>query len=186
MWGVHNTRLFPWNKTLKFPISGQFISNGHMAGNCPSMSGLRQECHNNALQLLLTLLEHSKGGRWKTITADFGSKPSKSFTSHTFSVPLPHIDTPSFHRNQMSTRRVDAEEGLDHSSITRCPAALRENILPIKLGSPAHKPDFIRLLEPRLVGHTLSRRRYSTTRKIQTRELKYCTHNNPKTPNISS
>jgi hypothetical protein len=63
MWGVHNTRLLPHNPTLRCPMCGQFTSNGHMAGNCPNMYGLRQDRHNNALQLLLSLLERHNGGR---------------------------------------------------------------------------------------------------------------------------
>jgi hypothetical protein len=34
-----------------------------MVGICPSMIGLRQDNHNSALQLLLTLLDQSSGGR---------------------------------------------------------------------------------------------------------------------------
>jgi hypothetical protein len=49
--------------------------------------------------------------------------------------------------------------------------------------SQARKDDFIRLLEPRLVGHSSSCCRYSTTRKIQTGEWKYCTDNNLKDNN---
>jgi hypothetical protein len=57
MWGVHNTRHLPWNKSLKCPMCSPVISNGLMAGNCPcSMSCLRQDRHNSALRLLLTLL----------------------------------------------------------------------------------------------------------------------------------
>jgi hypothetical protein len=41
MWGVHNTRLLTHNPTLGCPMCGQFTSNGHMAGNCPTMSVLR-------------------------------------------------------------------------------------------------------------------------------------------------
>jgi hypothetical protein len=73
MWGVHNTRLVTHNPTLRCPMCGQFTSNGHMAGNCPTMSGLRHDRHNNALQLLLSLLKRHNGGRWETITADFGN-----------------------------------------------------------------------------------------------------------------
>jgi hypothetical protein len=40
IWGVHNTRLLPHNPTLRCLMCGQFTSNGHMAGNCPSMSSL--------------------------------------------------------------------------------------------------------------------------------------------------
>jgi hypothetical protein len=43
MWGVHNTRLLAHNPTLRCPMCGQFTINGHMAGNCPSMSGLRHD-----------------------------------------------------------------------------------------------------------------------------------------------
>jgi hypothetical protein len=76
MWGVHNP-------TLRCPMCGQFTSNGHMAGNCPTMSGLRQDRHNNAPQLLISLLERHNAGRWDTITADSGNKPIKSFATPT-------------------------------------------------------------------------------------------------------
>jgi hypothetical protein len=48
MLGVQKTRLFPWNKTLKCPMCGQFTSNGRMACTCPSMSGRWQDRHNSA------------------------------------------------------------------------------------------------------------------------------------------
>jgi hypothetical protein len=41
MWGVHNTRLLSHNPTLRCPMCAQFTSNSHMAGNCPSLSGLK-------------------------------------------------------------------------------------------------------------------------------------------------
>jgi hypothetical protein len=41
------------------------------------MYGLRQDRHNSALHLLLSLIERHNGGRWETITADFGKKPMK-------------------------------------------------------------------------------------------------------------
>jgi hypothetical protein len=87
MWGVHNTRLLPWNKMFSRPMCGQFINNGDMAGNFPSMTARRQDRHSSALQLMLSLLNQSNGGRWETITTDFANKPSKQtvFTSDTFS-----------------------------------------------------------------------------------------------------
>jgi hypothetical protein len=35
MWGVHNTRLMPWNNTLKCPMCVHLINNGHMAEIAP-------------------------------------------------------------------------------------------------------------------------------------------------------
>jgi hypothetical protein len=61
----------------------QFTNNGHMAGFCPTMSGLKQDRHNSALQLFLAVMERHYGGRWDTITADFGNKPIKSSASPT-------------------------------------------------------------------------------------------------------
>jgi hypothetical protein len=77
MWGVHNTHLLTHNPTLRCPMCGQCTSNGNMAGKCPTMFGLREDRHNNALQLLLSLMECHNGGRWETITADFGNKHIK-------------------------------------------------------------------------------------------------------------
>jgi hypothetical protein len=37
MWGVHNTRLLSHNPTLRYPMCGQLTSNGHLAGNFPTM-----------------------------------------------------------------------------------------------------------------------------------------------------
>jgi hypothetical protein len=161
---------------------GQFISNGHMAGNFPSMTGLRHDRHNNsALQLLITLLVQSNGRCWEIITADIGHKPIKTFTTDTFSEPLPTLDTPSIQHSQMPTRKVDADEGLDHSFLTHCPAVISTDILPSHLIPPAHKLGFIRLLEPRHVGHTSSRSRryvYLSSRKFQIRGWTYCTNTN--------
>jgi hypothetical protein len=56
-------------------MCGMFTNYGHMAGNCPTMSGLRENRHNSALQLLFSLKERHNGGRYETITADFGNKP---------------------------------------------------------------------------------------------------------------
>jgi hypothetical protein len=82
MWGVHNTRLLTHNSTLRYSMCGQCTSNGHMAGNCPTMCGLRRDRHNSTLQLLLSLVERHNGGRWETITADFGNKPPHSHPPH--------------------------------------------------------------------------------------------------------
>jgi hypothetical protein len=60
--GVHNTCLVTFNHTLHCPMCGQLTSNGHIARNCPSKSCLRQEIHNSALQLLLSVLERYNGG----------------------------------------------------------------------------------------------------------------------------
>jgi hypothetical protein len=41
MWGVHNTRMFSHNPTLRCLLCGQFTSYSHVARKCPFMSGLR-------------------------------------------------------------------------------------------------------------------------------------------------
>jgi hypothetical protein len=51
-------------------------------------------------------------------------------------------------------------------------------LLPSSLRPPAHKHDFIRLLEHRFVGHINGRRRYSSIKKIQIGEWKYCRDHN--------
>jgi hypothetical protein len=157
-------------------MCGQFTNNGHMADNCPSMSGLRQDRHNIALQLPLTLMERHNGGRWETITADFGNKPTKSFTSPTL-IHTP-LDCHPTHSTHTPTRLVVADEGLSHETHTSCPAVFHEETRPSVLRPPAHKPDFIRLLEPGFVSHTNERRRYSSIKKIQIGEWKYCTDHN--------
>jgi hypothetical protein len=83
MWGVRNKRLFSHKPTLRCPKCGQFTGNAKMASNCLSMSGFRPDRHNTALQLLLSLVERHNGGRWETITADFGDVLIKSFTATT-------------------------------------------------------------------------------------------------------
>jgi hypothetical protein len=143
------------------------MSNGRMAGNSPSMSGLRQDYHYSALQLQLTLLEQSIGGRWESITGDFGNEPIITFTAATFIDPLPQLDAPSVLRSPMTTRKRESDEGLDLSSITHYPAVLPGEILPTQVKPKAHKPDSIRLFEPRLADHTSPRRRYASPRKIR-------------------
>jgi hypothetical protein len=102
------------------------------------MSGLRHDRHNSALRLLFTLLEHSNGGHWETILADFGNKPIKRFTADSFNKPHPQLDTPFNHHSHMQTRRVYVDEGLDHSSLTRCPAVLPKDILATR-----HRPPYL-------------------------------------------
>jgi hypothetical protein len=119
----------------------------------------------SALQFLLARLEKSTGGRKETITADFGNKPMKTIPTDTFSEPLPQLDTPHIQHSQINTRKVDADEALDYFYLIRCPAVLSEGVMLTQLRPLAHKPYLIRLLEPRLVGHTSSRRRYSSIRK---------------------
>jgi hypothetical protein len=63
--GVHNTHLMLHSPNPHCPMCGQLTYNTHMACNCPSMSGIGQDRHNNALQLLLSLLERHNGGRWE-------------------------------------------------------------------------------------------------------------------------
>jgi hypothetical protein len=130
---------------------------------------------------LLSLLERNNGGRWDTITADFGNKPIKPFTPPS---PLDHQDTtrlpicPPPPPTHMPIRMVDANEGNSFVSLTPCPAVLPEDLLPSSLRPPARKPNFIRILEPRFIGHTNARCRFSSIEKIQIGEWKYCTDNN--------
>jgi hypothetical protein len=85
-------------------MCGQFTSNGHMAGNCPSMSGLQQDRTTTLYNYLLSLLERHNGGRWEAITADFANKPIKSFASPIpINTPLDCHPTP---RTYMPTRLV--------------------------------------------------------------------------------
>jgi hypothetical protein len=156
-------------------MCGQFISNGYVPGNCPSMSCLRQDRHNGTIQLLRTLLQQSNEGRWETITAGFNSKPIQTFTTDRISGSLSLLCGSAIQHSQMTTRIVDADEGLDYSSLFHCPANLPEDILPTHLRTLAHKFYLIRLLGPRLEGRTSSRRRCSSIRKIQMVEWKYCT-----------
>jgi hypothetical protein len=67
----------------------------------------------------------------------------------------------------MPTRLVVADEGLSTDSLTSCHAIVPDEILPSVLRPPAHKPDFIRLLKPKFVGHTSDRRRHSSIKEIQ-------------------
>jgi hypothetical protein len=78
----------------------------------------------------------------------------------------------------MPTRLVVANEGLSPDSLTSCLAIVLTEILPPALRPPAHNPDVIRLLEPRYVGHTNGRRRYSSIKQIQIGEWKYYTDHN--------
>jgi hypothetical protein len=107
-------------------------------------------------------MERHSGGRWETITADFGNKPiNKSLTSTTL------IHNPfDCHPPHMPTRLVVVDQGMSPDSLTSYHAILPEDILPSVL-RPQHKSDFIRVLEPEFVGRTNGRRRYSSTKKIQ-------------------
>jgi hypothetical protein len=78
----------------------------------------------------------------------------------------------------MPTRLVVADEGLSPDSRTSCHAILLEHFLPSSPRFLAHKPDFIRLLEPEFVGHTSGRRRYSSTKMIKIVGWKYRTDHN--------
>jgi hypothetical protein len=73
---------------------------------------------------------------------------------------------------------VVVDEGLSPDSLTSCHAILPAEILPPALRFPAYKLEFIRLLEPSFVGHTNGHRRYSSNKKIQIGEWKYCTDHN--------
>jgi hypothetical protein len=73
------------------------------------------------------------------------------------------------------TRIFDAES-LDIPYITLCHALMPEEILLPRLRPQAHKHVFI-LLEPRLVGHTSSRRLQSSILKIYIKEWKCTTEN---------
>jgi hypothetical protein len=135
-----------------------------MARNRLSMPGLRHDRHNIAPQLLLSLLERHNGGRWETITIDFGNKPIKSFASHTIiHTPLDYHPPPC---TNMPARFVVVDEGNFPDSLTSSPAVLPDDKLPSLLKPSAHKPDFIRLLEATFVGHSNAKRRYSSTKKI--------------------
>jgi hypothetical protein len=78
----------------------------------------------------------------------------------------------------MPTRQVVADEGLSPDSLTSYHVILPEYIMPSELRPPAHKLDFIRILETRFVGHSNGRKRYSSIKKIQIREWKYCIDHN--------
>jgi hypothetical protein len=70
----------------------------------------------------------------------------------------------------MPTRLVAVEEGLSLDYLTSYPVILVEDLLPSSLRHPAHKPDFIRLLEARFVGQTNVQRRFSSIEKSQVGE----------------
>jgi hypothetical protein len=86
-------------------------------------------------------MERHNGGRWETITADFGNKPIKSFGS-----PAPThtpLDCHPPHPIHIPTSLVVADEGLSPDSLTSCPAILPADILSPALRPSAHKHDSI-------------------------------------------
>jgi hypothetical protein len=87
-----------------------------MAKNCPSISGLKQDQHSNALQLLLFLLERHNGGRWETITVDFTNKSIKSLAPPCLIQHL--LDCHPPHLADMPTRLIVADEGNSTDSLT--------------------------------------------------------------------
>jgi hypothetical protein len=73
---------------------------------------------------------------------------------------------------------VAANEGASLDSLTSYPTIPPDETLFPELEPPAHKPDFIWLLEPRFAEHTNGRRRYSSIKRIQKREWEYCIDHN--------
>jgi hypothetical protein len=69
----------------------------------------------------------------------------------------------------MPTPLVAADEGI---SLTSCHVVVPDELLPPSLRPPAHKPDFIRLLEPIFIGHSNNKRRSFSIREIQIGEWK--------------
>jgi hypothetical protein len=76
MWGIHNTRLFSWSKTLKCPMYVSLL----VMITLPTTAPLCMPCLrlNRALHFLFTHLERTNGGYWETIAADFGIKLIKN------------------------------------------------------------------------------------------------------------
>jgi hypothetical protein len=70
----------------------------------------------------------------------------------------------------MPTRIVAADKGIYPDSLTSCPAVLPNELLHPLSRAPAHKHDFNRLLEPRFIGHSKNKRRYSLITTIQIEE----------------
>jgi hypothetical protein len=143
-------------KNIQSPC-GQFTSNEHMAGNCPSMLGLRQDRHNDALQLLLS----HETQYWPTLV-----------TSPSNNSPLPLSSTPPMTTILLTMLTclptlIDADEDNSTDSLTPCHVVLCEDLLPSSLQPHAHKADFIRLLEPMFVGHWNARRRYALNEKFK-------------------
>jgi hypothetical protein len=106
----------------------------------------------------------------ETIRVDIGNKliiPVASPTTihATLDYPPSCID--------MTTRLVVADEGISPDSLTSCPVVFPDELMPPSLRLPAHKPDFIRLLVPRFVKHSNTKRRLSSIRKIQIGGWKY-------------
>jgi len=59
---------FTWGKCR------ERLSNGYMAGNCPSMAGLKTSRHNSTMKLLITVLEVPNGGRLHVMSTNAGNK----------------------------------------------------------------------------------------------------------------
>jgi hypothetical protein len=75
----------------------------------------------------------------------------------------------------MPTHHVVAHEGISPDFLTTFRAGLPNELLPPSLRPPAHKLDFIRLLEAIFIGYSGTKRRYSSIKKIQIGYWKYCT-----------
>jgi hypothetical protein len=72
--------------------------------------------------------------------------------------------------SDMPIRVANADEGNYLDSLIFCPIVILENLLASSLRPYAHKPDFIRPLGPKFVGHSNARRRYSSINNIRTWE----------------
>jgi hypothetical protein len=112
------------------------------------------------------------------------NKPIQTFTHDSFSGPLPQLHTPSYHHSShMPTRRVGEDEGLDHSSLARCPAVMLKGILPTQLSPRATNMISFDYLNPASWATpppTASTPPLFHTLFIQIGEWKYCTDNNLK------
>jgi hypothetical protein len=162
---VHNTRHFSLYPTQRCPLCGEFLRNSYMTGNCFTMASLRQDRHNIALQILISLLETSDGGRGDVIYSHFGNKTIKQFTPPSRIDCLPEMYATT-HNRPIASRMADKAEGL-RSFARNTPAIIPPHIIPSEILPRAHKPDFIQLIDPTYNTSPIGGRKLTFVSSIQ-------------------
>ena len=133
---------------------GAYLSNSHMARNCPSMSDLRQRKHNSTATLLFDLLNKHTKGTWITVAKDTGRHPPHNFDQGACLPELREVPNPPI--RQASTRREDIDEGLIDDMARCCSTIIPEWILPKHLLPNHCKPDIIRITCCTMKGNNLT------------------------------
>ena len=147
---------------LRCKQCGKFLTNSHLAGNCPSLERLRMSRHHSTFTLFEDILAQSNVGRWPIISMDLGNKPSRNFET----LLSAEISKPPDTDPEINT--VDTQNGLlegveSWKTDSPYPTVIPQYLLPREKLPQHHKPDMIRA-----TGYTLD----DTTGRL-TRDLTF-------------